>query len=131
MPTFATRREVFGADDQTWLGSAHGTDTADSATITLDAPAIAGYTNGVIPSGTLLTKSGNVYTADNTSATPDGFLLDPLRLTYNGGYPIGPGNVVGNIVRHGQVVDARRVAKGLPALTNAQKTALAGRFVID
>ena len=51
------RTETFGQDDQSWLGSAHGTDTARS--ITLDTSAFTAnthYPNGFLPSGLPLAK---------------------------------------------------------------------------
>ena len=110
------KTETFGTDDQSWLGSAHGTSTGDPVSITVDGTLAA---TGVIPSGTVIDDAGLI----NTS-TPTGFLLEPVRLTVAGTY-------VGAKVRHGFVVDGRRVAKGLAALTTAQKTALAAHFVID
>lgn len=46
---------AYVVDDQSWLGSAHGTNECD--TITLDGPAcIDAFPDGVIPSGTVLGK---------------------------------------------------------------------------
>jgi hypothetical protein len=43
----------YGTDDQTWLGSAHGTDTADS--ITLDGDLMLEvFEDGSVPSGVVL-----------------------------------------------------------------------------
>lgn len=49
------RKETFGAEDLTWLGSAHGTEATD--TITLDG-ALTGatFTDGEVPSGIVLAK---------------------------------------------------------------------------
>lgn len=49
------RRESFGAEDLSWLGSAHGTEAQE--TITLDGSAFAAaFPDGVVPSGTVLAK---------------------------------------------------------------------------
>lgn len=47
--------EGYVVDDQSWLGSSHGTDTAES--IMLDGPScLARFPDGVVPSGTCLGK---------------------------------------------------------------------------
>lgn len=50
------RTETFTpGEDQSWLGSAHGTESTES--ITLDASAFIGtFTDGIIPSGVVLGK---------------------------------------------------------------------------
>ncbi len=106
------KSETFGQSDQTWLGSAHGTDMARSATIvTAGLAAATYYPQGFLPSGTPLAQytgganSGKytVYTSGgaNGAGTLVGFLLDsvPIRV---------PGNdVVGALFDHGRVVAAR------------------------
>jgi hypothetical protein len=50
-------KETFGQDNQTWLGSAHGTSSADTATLDLTTFTQAvHYPNGYLPSGTPLAK---------------------------------------------------------------------------
>jgi hypothetical protein len=63
---------AYVVDDQSWLGSAHGTNECD--TITLDGPAcLDAFPDGVIPSGTVLGKItatgkyGPSSTAGNTA----------------------------------------------------------------
>lgn len=64
---------AYVVDDQSWLGSAHGTNECD--TITLDGPAcLDAFPDGVIPSGVVLGKItatgkyGPASTAGNTTA---------------------------------------------------------------
>lgn len=51
----STVGDGYVVDDQSWLGSAHGTDTAES--ILLDGPTcLARFPDGIVPSGTCLGK---------------------------------------------------------------------------
>lgn len=55
----STRSEVFvPAENQTWLGSAHGTSEAKSITVDGDA-AIAIFDDGLVPSGVAMYRLGN------------------------------------------------------------------------
>lgn len=112
--------EQFGSDDQRWLASSHGTDTADTITVTATSTEV---TAQVIPSGTLLALDGTIN-PDGTTKHAAGFLLEPIFVNK------GTGSYIGAIVRHGQVSDTRRQAKGLAALTSAQKTDLAANAEI-
>jgi hypothetical protein len=117
------KTESFGTDDQSWLGSAHGTSSGDPITLTATS---AHVTAGLIPSGTLLSEDGTIDpdgTGGTDTKSADGFLLTDIPVTKTG-------SVQGVILRHGFVIDARRVAKGLTALTAAQKADLT-HFVID
>lgn len=50
-----TRTDSFAVEDQSWLGSRHGSDAADS--ITLDGTTLgAVFTDGKVPSGVVLGK---------------------------------------------------------------------------
>lgn len=64
--------EGYVVDDQSWLGSSHGTDTAES--IMLDGPScLARFPDGVVPSGTCLgkiTATGKYGPYAETGATP-------------------------------------------------------------
>lgn len=51
----AWKKETFGGSDQSWLGSAHGTETCE--TVTLDADKFLGtFPDGIVPSGVVLGK---------------------------------------------------------------------------
>lgn len=74
------QRETFGQDDQSWLGSAHGTSSADSVTLDLSTfSAAAHYPNGYLRSGTPIAKitastkygpySGNASVTVTTNST--------------------------------------------------------------
>lgn len=121
----SVRKETFGGDDQTWLGSAHGTDSG--MTVTLDkATFTAGthYPNGYLRSGTPLGKitASGKYGPYNDGATDGrqtlvGHLLTPQT--------VGTGNdIVAPLFTHGRVVEAR-----LPiAIDAAAKVDVAGRI---
>jgi hypothetical protein len=121
------RSETFDADDQTWLGSAHGTSSARS--ITLDTSAFTEgthYPDGFFMSGLPLgkiTASGkyapyNGAAADGTE-TLAGFLLTPVKAP-----AATTTDVVGALLMHGFVVEAN-----LPvAVDAAGKTDVAGRI---
>lgn len=91
-------------DQQDWLGSAHGTNEADS--ITLDAALmLAAYTDGEVPSGVELSqRAGGLYgpylAADTTAARPAGFLLHGLKVRTGS-------NPVGALLWHGEVIKTR------------------------
>lgn len=100
--------ETVGQDDQRWLGSAHGTSSADS--ITLDAALFTAgthYPNGYLPSGTVLAQNtstlryGPYTTGGGTgSGTAAGVLLTPVKITSGTSTPSGP------ILFHGEVLTA-------------------------
>jgi acyl-CoA thioesterase len=110
-------KTTFAGDDQRWLGSAHGTNSADTVKITISSGNVTTY-GQTLPSGALLAVDGTVD-PDGTTHTADGFLLTPIDISR------GAGTYSGAILRHGQVNDAMRVSKGLTALTSGQKTSLA------
>lgn len=117
------RNTTYGADDQTWLASAHGTDSADSVKITITGTEVTTY-GTVLPSGVPLNDDGTVDATGSTAASGnkkevEGFLLAPIDISR------GAGTYSGAMIRHGQINDAARVAKGLVALTAAQKTSIA------
>ena len=118
--------ETFYQDDQTWLGSAHGTSSA--RTVTLDISAFTEgthYPNGYIPSGTPvgeITASGlfgpyNDAAVDGTE-TLVGFVLTPTAAN-------GTDDIQVALFEHGRVVEAN-----LPiAIDAAGKADLAGQVV--
>jgi len=123
------RTESFGQDDQSWLGSEHGTDTARS--ITLDVSAFTAgthYPNGFLLSGLPLgkiTASGKYGpyngTASDGTETLVGFLLGAVRVN-TADTSI---DVQGALLVHGVVVESK-----LPVAVDANgKSDVAGRIV--
>lgn len=80
------RSQSYGAEDQSWLGSAVG--TGDASSVTLDAAsliAITEFASGTIPSGIPLKRAGSGrYAAAVTAEVADGFLLQTVDLTAGG-----------------------------------------------
>lgn len=125
----STRSEVFKADDQSWLGSAHGTDSARS--ITLDTSAFTAathYPDGFFPSGTPLgeiTATG-LY-GPWTDAAVDGtgvlagFLLTPVRAPLDNAV-----DVQGALLDHGRVVTDNLPIAVTPSAVAAD---VAGRII--
>lgn len=122
--------ETFGAENQSWLGSAHGTNECD--TVTLDADKFVGtWADGIVPSGVVLgivTGTGLAvpYTDAGThgagSETAAGFLFTTADLGVVGG--VGQ-DVGAALFWHGEVVVA-----SLPTnhgLTAAARVDLAGQ----
>lgn len=110
-------KTTFTGDDQRWLASAHGTNSADTVKITVSSGNVTTY-GQTLPSGALLCADGTID-PDGSTKTADGFLLAPIDISR------GAGTYAGALLRHGQVNDAARVSKGLTALTSGQKTSLA------
>jgi len=121
------RSETFAADDQTWLGSAHGTSSARS--ITLDTSAFTEathYPDGFFTSGLPLgkiTATGKYAPYSNAAVdgteTLVGFLLSPVKAP-----AATTTDVVGALLIHGIIVEAN-----LPvAVDAAGKTDVAGRI---
>lgn len=121
------RSETFAADDQTWLGSAHGTSSGRS--ITLDTSAFTEathYPDGFFVSGLPLgkiTATGKYAPYDdaavNGAETLVGFLLSPVKAP-----AVTTTDVVGALLIHGIIVDAN-----LPvAVDAAGKADVAGRI---
>lgn len=106
----ATVTESFGQDDQSWLASAHGTDTARP--LTLDTSAfVAGthYPNGYFPSGLPLgriTATGLYGPYDNTAA--DGReVLAGFLFTAVAAPSVNTVDPQGALFWHGAVVEAK------------------------
>ncbi len=102
-----------GRDDQSWLGSAHGTSSAQAVTLQTSAfTAATHYPNGYFPSGLALglytsgANSGRYgpYTAGATDGTQNlaGFLF-----TATGAPRTAGANVQGALLDHGRVILAR------------------------
>jgi hypothetical protein len=122
----SVRTETFGGDDQSWLGSAHG--TSSGRTVTLDKSKFTSgthYPNGYLRSGTPLgkvTASGKYGPYDDAAVdgrqTLVGFLLTPQSTTSGGNDLVAP------LFEHGAVVEAN-----LPIAIDANgKTDVAGRI---
>lgn len=125
MPDFQLKTETFGQDDQSWLGSAHGTDAArtgtlDIATLTENTH----YPNGHLPSGVpvgLITATG-LYGLFDKTAVDGRAVLAGHTLTSQ---KIGTSNVVVPILDHGRIVESR-----LPfPIAPEGKTSAAGRLI--
>lgn len=73
-------------EDQTWLGSHHGTQSMDS--ITLDAAlCVAKFASGVVPSGIPLKRQASGrYAPAVTAEVPDYHLFTTQDLTGGGGH---------------------------------------------
>lgn len=97
--------EAFGADDQRWLMSSDGTDSANTATLNVTSTDVG----NVIPSGTVVGRDGEINGDD-----VEGFLLIPIAANR------GTGDYKVPVLVDGQVNDAARVAKGLDALSSDQ-----------
>ena len=115
------KRESFGQDDQSWLGSAHGTNAAQ--TITLDVSTFTKathYPEGWLKSGLPLAKSGNKYVLWAPTANLAGFLFTTVRVPVSTATPVGAA-----ILEPGRVKTAK-----LPVSVDAagQATA-AGRII--
>ena len=97
------RTETFAQDDNSWLGSRHGTDNARPVTLDLSTFTQADhYPNGFLLSGLPLQDLGDgkygLWTATSTLA---GFLLFAVRVTSSGADPSGA------LLDHGRVVTAK------------------------
>ena len=121
------KTETFGQDDQSWLGSAHGTDNARS--ITLDTSAFTpgthfpgGYFLSGLPLGRITaTRLFGPYddAATDGRNTLVGFLLTAVRAP-----TVSATDVQGALLDHGRVIEAR-----LPvAVDAAGKADVAGRI---
>lgn len=92
---FNNKREGWSVDNQAWLGSAHGTENAQ--TVTIDGSFIAEF-DGIIPSGTPLTEVGDGKYAPVTSSADflAGFLLTPQSVE-------GDNDVIAPMIWHGRI----------------------------
>lgn len=103
-------REMFGVDDQSWLGSEHGTQATESVTLDVSAfDQATHYPDGFLPSGLPLGRisaSGlmgpyNDGAADGTQ-TLEGFLWGALKVSTS-----GDRDVSGAMLTHGKVRTSR------------------------
>jgi hypothetical protein len=108
------KTETFGQDDQSWLGSEHGTSNAQTKTLKISTlTAGTHYPNGHLPSGVavgIITATGKVGLYNNGAADGTqnflGFTLTAQK--------IGTADVVVPILSHGRVIEAN-----LPFAVNA------------
>ena len=123
--------EAFQQDDQSWLGSAHGTDSA--RTITLDASKFTAgthYPNGYLPSGTALgvvTAGGKYGPYDDAASdgrqTLVGFLFTAVKMR-TGSSPQGA------LLDHGRIVQTKLpFQSGTGSVDTAGKTDLGTRII--
>lgn len=80
------RKQTFGNEDQSWLGSKVGAN--DAMSVTLDAAAciaITEFAAGTVPSGVPLKRAGSGrYAPSVTAETADAWLLQTVDLTAGG-----------------------------------------------
>jgi hypothetical protein len=101
------RKTTFGAEDQSWLGSAHGTQSGDP--LTLDAAAciaIAEFATGTVPSGIPLKRAGSGrYAPAITAEVPDAHLFTTVDLTAGGTQTAAHTPATG--LWHGEIIAAK------------------------
>lgn len=109
MQLFSQTTETFGNEDQSWLRSKHGTDAAETAVLDIASFTKAThYPDGYIKSGEPLgkvTATGLYGPYDGTATDGRETLVGHLFTTQ--GVRDGGGNVVGSILTHCKVVEAR------------------------
>lgn len=119
--------ESFGQDDQSWLASAHGTDTARS--ITLDTSTFTSgthYPNGYFPSGLALGKitATGKYGPYSNAASDGTEVLAGFLMTAIDAPSVNTIDPQGALLWHGAVIEAK-----LPiAVDSAGKADVAGRL---
>ena len=116
------KRESFGQDNRDWLGSAHGTQSAQS--ITLDVSTFTAgthYPDGWLKSGLPLQDLGNgKYGLWLTTKVVAGFLFTTVKAPASSATPVGAA-----LFEHGRVKSAK-----LPvAVDTAGKASAAGRII--
>ncbi|WP_100485609.1 potassium transporter [Mycobacteroides abscessus] len=98
------RTETFGAGNQSWLGSKHGTDAC--RTVTIDREALVKethYPDGRLKSGLPLAKVGDTYVpyaagGANGAGVLAGFLFTDQSVRDGGG------DIVAPLLDHGRVI---------------------------
>lgn len=123
------RTETFAQEDQSWLGSAHGTDTARSITLDVSTFTVGthypdGFLRAGLPLGKI-TASGKygLYSsgASDGRQTFAGFLFTVVRAPVVNTTP-----VAGALLLHCFVIESKLPA---PGVDSAAKTAAAGRII--
>lgn len=119
--------ESFGQDDQSWLASAHGTDTARS--ITLDTSTFTSgthYPNGYFPSGLPLGKitATGKYGPYNNAASDGTEVLAGFLMTAVDAPSVNTIDPQGALLWHGAVIESKLPA----AVDSAGKADVVGRL---
>lgn len=141
----ASQYGAYVVDDQSWLGSAHGTNECD--TITLDGPAcLDAFPDGVIPSGTVLGKitatgkygpastAGNVSANEVQTVTVTGATGGAVTLSYEGettaplAYNATAADVQNALLALPSFESGDVVASGGPLNTGAVTLTFGGRY---
>jgi hypothetical protein len=127
---FVIRTTTYLSEDMTWLGSAHGTNTAD--TITLDLSLFTAGThfpNGFIPAGMTLAKvtASGAYgpynnALSNGQEVMKGHLYKPVNVPTDN----VAGKAMGALYWHGEVVEAKLPTNS--GIDSAGKVDLAGQI---
>lgn len=123
MTQLAPRTESFGAGDQSWLGSRHGTETAKTATLSPTAWT-AKVSDGRIKSGEpFAVEDGLAIPYNSAGGSPDnvlvGFVLTDTPVNADAG------NVTFPAVWHGRIL-----LSNLPSTVAANATT-SGLFVLE
>lgn len=117
------KTETFGQDNQSWLGSAEGTETARTVTINISTlTAGTHYPTGVLPSGTALGKitATGLYGLFTNGASDGTQTLVGFTLTAQ---KVGTANIVAPLLDRGRIVEAN-----LPFAVNASAWTSNARF---
>jgi len=123
-------RVTEGRDDQSWLGSAHGTNSAQSVTLKVSAfTKVTHYPNGYFPSGLPLGKytsgpNSGLYGPYTDGATDGTQNLAGFLFTATAAPRDGASNVTGALLDHGRVIVAR-----LPIAVDSDAQATNPHFV--
>ena len=121
MTQLSPRVETFGAGDQSWLGSKHGTGDCRTVTINVTAAA-AKISNGVIKSGEPLAIVAGLAVPYASGASDGSQILAGFLLT-DTAVVTGAGNTVAPLLDHGRVILSK-----LPSAVAANATT-SGQFV--
>ena len=118
----AIKRASFGQDDQSWLGSAHGTNAAQGITLDVSTFTKADhYPGGFLKSGLPLQKLGNgKYGLWATTKPLAGFLFTAVSAPADPATPVGAA-----LLEHGRVIAAK-----LPVSVDAAGQASASGRII-
>lgn len=114
------KRRNYGADDQSWLGSAHGTNAA--RTITVDVTtftAATHYPDGYLKSGLPLSQRENGSFGLAEEGKLDGFLFTPVAVPDAAATPVGAA-----LFEHGRVRSSR-----LPVAVTVEQEAAASHII--
>lgn len=121
------RRTSVAQDDQSWLGSAHGTDapqsiTLDVTTFTAGTHYPEGWLKSGLPLRVVTPATGTTaarYGLWTTTSTLAGFLFTTTQV------PAGATKVGGSLLEHGRV----KIAKLPVSVDAAGQTSAAGRII--